>query len=69
MPFVNIKVTGGDQAPSEAQKEQIIKETTDMLVRILGKNPNNTMVVIEEVPTTSWGVGGETVANRLKKQG
>ncbi len=68
MPFVTIKLTGGDQAPSDAQKAQIIQETTDMLVRVLGKNPNSTMVVIEEIPTTNWGVGGESVAERLKKQ-
>ncbi len=68
MPFVNIKVTGGDQAPTEAQKAQLIKESTDMMVRILGKNPNNTVVVIEEVPTTAWGIGGETVAERLKNK-
>ncbi len=67
MPLVNIKVTGGDQAPTEAQKAQLIKESTDMLVRILGKNPQTTVVIIEEVPTDNWGVGGETVTERLKK--
>ncbi len=67
MPFVTIKVTGGDQAPSNEQKAQLIKETTDMMVRVLGKNPNTTMVIIEEIPTENWGVGGETVTERLKK--
>ncbi len=67
MPYVNIKVTGGDQAPTDEQKAQLIKETTDMLVRVLGKNPQTTTVIIEEVPTTNWGLGGESVAERLKK--
>ncbi len=66
MPYVNIKVTGGEHAPTAEQREQIIKETTDMLVRILGKNPQTTVVIIEEVPTTHWGIGGESVAERLK---
>ncbi len=68
MPFINIKVTGGEQAPTEAQKAQLIKESTDMMVRILGKNPQTTVVVIEEVPTIAWGIGGESVSERLKKQ-
>ena len=67
MPYVNIKVTGGDQAPTDEQKAQLIKETTDMLVRVLGKNPQTTVVTIEEILTTNWGIGGETVAERLKK--
>ncbi len=67
MPYVNIKVTGGDQAPTEAQKAQLIQETTDMLVRVLGKNPQTTVVIIEEIPTTDWGIGGQTVAERLKR--
>ncbi len=68
MPYVNIKVTGGNEAPTEEQKAQLIKETTEMLVRVLGKNPKTTVVVIEEIPTTNWGVGGETVAEIRKKQ-
>ncbi len=65
MPYVNIKVTGGEQAPTQAQKAQLIQETTEMLVRILGKNPQTTVVTIEEIPTTNWGIGGQTVAERL----
>ncbi len=68
MPMVHIKVTGGDQAPTAEQKAQLIKESTDMLVRVLGKNPNTTIVLIEEVPTDNWGIGGESVTERLKKQ-
>ncbi len=68
MPMVHIKVTGGDQAPSQEQKDQLIKESTDMLVRILGKNPDTTIVLIEEVSTDNWGIGGESVTKRLKNQ-
>ncbi len=66
MPFVNIKITGGEQAPTDEQKATLIKETTDMLVRVLGKNPATTVVIIEEVPTTAWGIAGKTVSERLK---
>ena len=33
----------------------------------LGKNPATTFVVIEEVPTDNWGIGGESVTTRRKK--
>lgn len=65
MPFINIKITK-DGATAE-QKAQIIKETTDVMVRVLKKNPATTMVLIEEVETDNWGIGGESVTERRKK--
>lgn len=58
MPFVNIKITLGATAE---QKAALIKGATQMLVDVLDKNPATTFVVIEEVETDNWGVGGETV--------
>lgn len=68
MPFVNIKVTGGEQAPTEAQKAELIKGATDLLVRVLGKNPATTVVVIEEVPLENWGVGGVSRAQTKREK-
>jgi 4-oxalocrotonate tautomerase len=59
MPFVNIKITK-DGATSE-QKAELIKGVTGLLVKVLHKNPATTVVVIEEVDTDNWGIGGETV--------
>jgi 4-oxalocrotonate tautomerase len=56
---VNIKITQEDA--SDAQKAQLIQESTEMLARILGKNPATTVVVIEEVPMENWGIGGKSV--------
>ena len=61
MPFVNIKLTG--DSPTKEQKAKVIKGITDVLVKELGKNPDTTFVVIEEVPTDSWGIGGERFDN------
>ena len=66
MPFVNIKITR-DGATS-AQKAELIKGVTDLLVKVLHKNPATTVVLIEEVETDNWGIGGETVTAR-KGQG
>ena len=59
MPFVNITITK-DGATAE-QKEALITGATDLLVKVLGKNPATTVVVIDEVDTDNWGIGGETV--------
>jgi 4-oxalocrotonate tautomerase len=66
MPFVNIKITK-DGATSE-QKARLIKGVTDLLVETLDKNPATTVVVIEEVDTDNWGIGGESVTVRRSKE-
>lgn len=65
MPYVNIKVT--KEGVTAEQKEKLIKGTTDLLVNVLGKNPATVFVVIDEVETDNWGVGGETVTTRRKR--
>jgi 4-oxalocrotonate tautomerase len=65
MPFVNIKITR--EGATTEQKQQLIKGATDLLVNVLGKNPATTVVVIEEVDTDNWGVGGESITVRRKR--
>ena len=65
MPFVNIKITR-DGATAE-QKSRLIAGVTDLLVETLDKNPATTVVVIEEVDTDNWGIGGESVTVRRQK--
>lgn len=64
MPFVNIKITR-DGATAE-QKAQLIQGATQLLVDVLGKNPQTTVVVIDEVDTDNWGIGGESVTLRRR---
>lgn len=65
MPFVNIKITR-DGVTAE-RKAEVIRKVTQVMVDVLGKNPATTMVLIEEVETDNWGIGGETVAVRRKQ--
>lgn len=68
MPYVNIKVTGGAEAPTAAQKAELIQSVTELLQRVLNKNPETTVVVIDEIPMENWGIGGQTViAGRKQK--
>ena len=59
MPFVNVKITR--EGATAEQKATLIREMTRLMVDVLGKNPATTIVVIEEVDTDAWGIGGETV--------
>jgi len=65
MPLINIKITK-DGATAE-QKQQIIKGATELLHNVLGKNPATTFVIIEEVETDNWGIGGESVTMRRRQ--
>lgn len=67
MPYVNIKITNEGATPD--QKARLIKGATQLLADILGKNPLTTVVVIDEVETDNWGIGGETVTLLRKKGG
>ena len=67
MPYVNIRVTRENGTPTAEQKAELIKGATELLVRGLGKNPATTVVVIDEVDTDNWGVGGETVTRRRRQ--
>ncbi|KXB30164.1 4-oxalocrotonate tautomerase [Dechloromonas denitrificans] len=55
MPYVNIQITKG---ASRAQKAQLVKEVTDSLVRVLGKKPEHTHIVIQEIDEENWGYSG-----------
>ena len=65
MPFVNIKIT--NEGATAEKKAALIKGVTDLLATVLGKNPATTVVVIDEVETDNWGIGGESVTVRRKR--
>lgn len=66
MPYINIKITNEGATPE--QKAQLIQGATQLLVDVLGKNPNTTVVVIDEVETDNWGIGGETITVRRQQE-
>lgn len=68
MPYVNIKVTGGNEAPTAEQKAELIAGVTELLARVLNKNPETTVVVIDEVDMDNWGIGGKTVTERRRSK-
>lgn len=65
MPYVNIKVT--KEGVTADQKAKLIQGVTQLLFDVLGKDPQITSVVIDEVETDNWGVGGESITVRRRK--
>ena len=65
MPYVNIRVT--KEGVTAKQKEQLIEGATRLLQEVLGKTPSTTFVVIDEVETDNWGMGGESVTVLRKR--
>jgi len=66
MPYVHIRVTR--EGVSADQKAALIEGSTRLLQRVLNKDPATTFVVIEEVDTDSWGVGGVPVSTLRRRQ-
>lgn len=65
MPYVNIKVT--PEGLTSEKKQRLIQGVTELLQQELNKNPNTTIVVIDEVETDNWGIAGESVTVRRSR--
>ena len=67
MPLVQIKGVGGYL--SLEQKQELIKRVTDAVVSVEGENVRPvTWVIVEDVTSGQWGVGGEPVTTQRFKQ-
>jgi len=57
MPLVNVKVIEG--VFSASQKQEMVQKLTDAMVSVEGENMRKvTWVVVEEVKSGDWAVGG-----------
>lgn len=64
MPYIHIQITKG---ATRLQKAQLVKEMTESLVRVLGKKPEHTHIVIQEIEEENWGFSG-LLTDEWKKQ-
>ena len=65
MPYVNIRIT--HEGATTEKKSELIAGVTKLLQDVMGKNPQTTVVVIDEVETDNWGIGGQTVTEMRKQ--
>jgi 4-oxalocrotonate tautomerase len=66
MPFVYLMIT--KDGVTRDQKSRLVADITQSLVRVLGKKPEHTHVVIEEVETENWGFAGELTTDYRARQ-
>jgi 4-oxalocrotonate tautomerase len=61
MPLINVKLI--EDVFTSDQKREIVERLTDAMVSIEGENMRSlTWVVVEEVASGDWGMGGKPVS-------
>lgn len=62
MPFINVKLI--ENVLSESQKAEVIEKLTNAMLEVEGENVRGvTWVVIEEVKSGDWGIGGKPLTS------
>jgi 4-oxalocrotonate tautomerase len=56
MPYVNLKFVKEQVSPS--QREQLVEGLMDILVRLMHRNAELTVVTVDEVEARNWLIGG-----------
>jgi 4-oxalocrotonate tautomerase len=67
MPLIQVKLI--DEVFSAAQKKEMITRLTDAMVAIEGESMRPvTWVVIEEVRSGEWGIGGQPMTTQAVRE-
>lgn len=67
MPYVNVRIT--KDGVTAQQKAQLVAEITQTLQRVLGKRPDQTHIIIDEIEPENWGFAGMLTTEYRKQQG
>ncbi len=59
MPYVNVKYV--KQQVNQEQKDSLITGLMDIIVKIMGRNPDLTVITIDEIDQSNWIIGGKSV--------
>lgn len=68
MPLINVKMTYEDGGATKEQKEELAKELTNAFVKIFNRGQNSTVVIIDEVNTDNYAIGGKTITKIREEQ-
>ncbi|EQL47268.1 2-hydroxymuconate tautomerase family protein [Helicobacter pylori] len=67
MPFVNVRITKEQGCPTTEQKKELIAGITELLSKVLNKNKASTVVIIDEIDTDNYGLGGKSITEMRKQ--
>ena len=59
MPFVNLKLVKGQTTSDQRQNK--IKGLTELIVNIMGRERDFTVITIDELEKNQWAIGGKTI--------
>ncbi len=66
MPLINVRLIEGVFTPE--QKQQIQERLTEAMVSIEGENMRQvTTVIVDEVPSGQWAIGGKSLTTQAVK--
>ncbi len=67
MPYINVKMTKEDGGATPKQKEELIEGITKLFSDIFGRGENSAVVIIDEISTDNYGIGGKTISQIRNK--
>lgn len=60
MPFVNVKLV--KQQISNESKQLLIDGIMDIIVNIMGRNKELTVITLDEIDSSNWFIGGQPIS-------
>jgi len=67
MPYINVRITR--TGVTRKQKARLVAEITRVLQEVLGKEPEHTHVVIDEIDEANWGFAGMLTDEYRQRRG
>lgn len=61
MPVISVQMTKENGGLSKAQKEELIEKLTKSFVEVVGRGQSTCVVLINEIPTDSYAIGGKSI--------
>ena len=66
MPFVNVKVI--ENQITLEKKKQLVAELMDLIVNVMGREREYTVITIDELKEQQWAIGGVTLDESSNKE-
>lgn len=68
MPVINVKMTHEDGGATVEQKEDLVKGINELFSKIFNRSSSNAIVLIEEISTDNYFIGGKSVTKIRKEK-
>ena len=68
MPIIHVTMTHEDGGASKEQKELLAQKMTSAFDEVFGRGAKSAVVVINEVSTDNYSIGGKTISHIRQEQ-